>query len=45
MKTNIKILISLLIAFITFFILGVADVKATDYEENLIKKIAPDGKI
>lgn len=44
MKTNIKILISLLIAFITFFILGVADVKATDYEENLIKKIAPDGK-
>ena len=44
MKLKTKILFSLLLVFITFFILGATNVKATDYEENLIKRIAPDGK-
>lgn len=44
MKTKTKLLFSLLFAFIIFLTLGATNVKATEYEENLIKRIAPDGE-
>lgn len=45
MKSKTKVVFSLLLVFITFFLLGTTTVNATDYEENLITRIAPDGKI
>lgn len=44
MKSKTKLLFSLLFAFIIFLTLGATNVKATEYEENLIKRIAPDGE-
>lgn len=41
MKKTIKMFSIMFVAFLFF---GVTNVKATEYEENLIKRIAPDGK-
>ena len=44
MMKNKKLLFSMLVLVVVCLFVGVKDAKASEYEENLIKKIAPDGK-
>lgn len=45
MKSKTKVISLFFLVFIAFSLLGSANVNATDYEENLISRIAPDGEI